>query len=156
MPSTMVWMLMAIEVDDVGPLLERLNQSSKNTLMATLGIVYTDAGAGFLEATMPVNPNVHQPMGILHGGATAALAESVGSAASALLLDLKTHYPVGLELSINHIRSLQSGVVRARADIVHQGRTTHLWNIAIHDEAKRQIAWARLSMMVLARAGKKH
>jgi len=144
----------AIEVDDKQGLLDRLNRSSKNTLMETLGIVYTDAGPGFLEASMPVNASVHQPMGILHGGATAALAESVGSAASALLLDLETHYPVGLELSINHIRSLQSGKVVARAEIVHQGRSTHLWNIVIVDESKRQMAWARLSMMVLSRTSK--
>ncbi len=133
-------------------LLAKLNQSSANTLMETLGIEYTDVGEGFLEATLPVGPAVHQPMGILHGGATAALAESVGSAASALLLDLKTHYPVGLELSINHIRSMREGKVRARADLVHQGRTTHLWNISITDEEGRMVAWSRLSMMVLARS----
>ena len=132
-------------------LLAKLNQSSANTLMQTLGIEYTDVGEGFLEATLPVGPAVHQPMGILHGGATAALAESVGSAASALLLNLETHYPVGLELSINHIRSMREGKVRARADLVHQGRSTHLWNISIRDEEGRMVAWSRLSMMVLAR-----
>jgi len=131
--------------------LAKLNQSSANTLMQTLGIEYTDVGEGFLEATLPVGPAVHQPMGILHGGATAALAESVGSAASALLLNLDTHYPVGLELSINHIRSMREGKVCARADLVHQGRTTHLWNISIRDEEGRMVAWSRLSMMVLAR-----
>lgn len=133
-------------------LLAKLNQSSANTLMETLGIEYTDVGDGFLEATLPVGPLVHQPMGILHGGATAALAESVGSAASALLLNLETHYPVGLELSVNHIRSMRQGKVRARADLVHQGRTTHLWNISIRDEEGRMVAWSRLSMMVLARS----
>lgn len=133
-------------------LLAKLNQSSVNTLMETLGIEYTDVGDGFLEATLPVGPLVHQPMGILHGGATAALAESVGSAASALLLNLETHYPVGLELSVNHIRSMRQGKVRARADLVHQGRTTHLWNISIRDEEGRMVAWSRLSMMVLARS----
>ncbi len=132
-------------------LLAKLNQSSANTLMQTLGIEYTDVGDGFLEATLPVGPSVHQPMGILHGGATAALAESVGSAASALLLNLDTHYPVGLELSINHIRSMRQGKVRARADIVHQGQTTHLWNISIRDEEGKMVAWSRLSMMILAR-----
>lgn len=132
-------------------LLAKLNQSSAKTLMQTLGIEYTDVGDGFLEATLPVGPSVHQPMGILHGGATAALAESVGSAASALLLNLDTHYPVGLELSINHIRSMRQGKVRARADIVHQGQTTHLWNISIRDEEGKMVAWSRLSMMILAR-----
>lgn len=143
---------MAIEGVSKEGLLAKLNQSSANTLMETLGIEYTDVGDGFLEATLPVRPSVHQPMGILHGGATAALAESVGSAASALLLNLETHYPVGLELSINHIRSMRQGKVSARADLIHQGRTTHLWNISIRDEEGRMVAWSRLSMMVLARS----
>ena len=143
---------MPINIDDKEALLQRLNHSSDNTLMNTLGIVYTAVGEDYLAATMPVGPSVHQPMGILHGGASAALAESVGSAGSALLLDLATHYPVGLELSINHIRSLRTGTVHARAEIVHQGRSTHLWNIMIQDDADRQVAWARLSMMILPRS----
>lgn len=155
MPWIMAWMLRQTMANDGVSnegVLAKLNQSSANTLMETLGIEYTDVGDGFLEATLPVGPSVHQPMGILHGGATAALAESVGSAASALLLNLETHYPVGLELSINHIRSMREGKVTARADLVHQGRTTHLWNISIRDEQGRLVAWARLSMMVLARS----
>lgn len=131
--------------------LARLNQSSASTLMETLGIRYTDVGTDYLEASMPVGPRVHQPMGILHGGASAALAESVGSAASALLVDLKTHYPVGLELSINHIRSIQQGEIIARASLVHQGKTTHLWDIHIRDGSGQQVAWAKLSMMILPR-----
>lgn len=131
--------------------LARLNQSSVSTLMETLGIRYTDVGEHYLEASMPVGPKVHQPMGILHGGATAALAESVGSAASALLIDLKTHYPVGLELSINHIRSIQEGEVVARATLVHQGKRTHLWDIHIRDESGQKVAWAKLTMMILPR-----
>lgn len=148
----MLRLKMTTEQANKKALLAKLNQSSVNTLMETLGIEYTDVGDGFLEATLPVGPLVHQPMGILHGGATAALAESVGSAASALLLNLETHYPVGLELSVNHIRSMRQGKVRARADLVHQGRTTHLWNISIRDEEGRMVAWSRLSMMVLARS----
>ena len=131
--------------------LARLNASSASTLMETLGMRYTDVGEGYLEASMPVGPNVHQPMGILHGGATAALAESVGSAASALLVDLKTHYPVGLELSINHIRSVRDGEITARAELIHQGKSTHLWDIHIRNEAGHQVAWAKLSMTILPR-----
>jgi len=108
-------------------------------------------GEDFLVATMPVGPAVHQPAGILHGGATAALAESVGSAASALRLDLSRQMPVGMELSINHLRSMRSGLVSARADLVHGGRSTHLWDIRIQDEQARQVAWARLSTMILDR-----
>jgi len=120
------------------------------TLMETLGIRYVDAGEGFLEAVMPVDSRHHQPMGILHGGATAALAESVASAASGLVLSDTGGKPVGLDLSINHIRSLSSGEVRARAEAVHLGRSTHLWQIRIVDERGRLIAQAKLVVMVLA------
>lgn len=119
------------------------------TLMETLGIRYVDAGEGFLEALMPVDSRHHQPMGILHGGATAALAESVASAASGLVLSGTGRKPVGLDLSINHIRSLSGGEVRARAEAVHLGRSTHLWQIRIVDERGRLIAQAKLVIMVL-------
>ena len=132
-------------------LLERLNASSRNTLMETLNIQYSAVGEGYLVAQMPVDERVHQPMGILHGGASAVLAESVGSAASFLLIDSTTHYPVGLELSINHIRSIKQGLLSARADIVHQGRSTHLWDIRLEDQDKRLIATSRLTMMILAK-----
>ena len=132
-------------------LLENLNRHSAGTLMETLGIEYTDAGEGFLEATMVVTPAVHQPMGILHGGATAALAESVGSAASALRCDRDRETPVGLELAINHLRSLRQGRVTARAEALHLGRRTHLWSIRITDDDGRLIAQAKLTMMVVAR-----
>ena len=136
---------------DRAEVLDRLNAGSSDTLMATLGIRYVDVGEDFLIATMPVGPAVHQPAGILHGGATAALAESVGSAASALRLNLEQQVPVGLELSINHLRSVREGLISARAELVHGGRSTHLWDIRISDEQGRQVAWARLSMMILDR-----
>lgn len=132
-------------------ILERLNAGCADTLMASLDIRYVDVGEDYLVATMPVGPAVHQPAGILHGGATAALAESVGSAASALRLDLDKQAPVGLELSINHLRSVREGVISARAELVHGGRSTHLWDIRIQDELARPVAWARLSMMILNR-----
>jgi 1,4-dihydroxy-2-naphthoyl-CoA hydrolase len=131
--------------------LERLNAGCAGTLMATLGIRYVDVGADFLVATLPVGPAVHQPAGILHGGASAALAESVGSAASALRLDPARQVPVGLELSINHLRSVRSGLITARAELVHAGRSTHLWDIRITDEQARAVSWARLSLMILDR-----
>ena len=130
-------------------ILQRLNASNRNTLMDHIGIAYTDVGDDFLEASMPVEPRVHQPMGILHGGATAALAESVASAASALRIDLKTHYAVGMELSINHLKSVREGRITARAEPIHRGRSTHLWDIRVRDERDRLIAVARLSMMVI-------
>ena len=133
--------------------LARLNASSRDTLMEVLEIVYSDFGDNFLEATMPVSSRVHQPMGLLHGGATAALAESVGSAASAMRIDLKTQAVVGMELSINHLRGVREGMVTARAEAVHLGRSTHLWDIRIQDGEGRLVAVSRLSMMVLERAG---
>lgn len=133
--------------------LGRLNADCAGTLMETLGIRYVDVGPDFLVATLPVGPSVHQPAGILHGGATAALAESVGSAASALRLDLERQVPVGLELSINHLKSVRSGLLSARAELVHAGRSTHLWDIRIRDQHDRAVAWARLSLMILDRQG---
>ena len=141
------------DTPDKQALLKRLNQSSRNTLMETLDIVYVDAGDDFLEAAMPVTPKVHQPMGLLHGGATAALAESVGSAASVLRINLQRQTVVGMELSINHLKSATSGQIRARATLIHGGRRTHLWEIRITDQNNRLVAVSRLTMMVLERPG---
>ena len=130
--------------------LARFNRMVPGTLMETLGISYTDFGEGFLEATMPVDARHLQPMRILHGGATAALAESVASAASAAELDGTGRYPVGLDLGVNHLRSVSEGVLTARAEAVHLGRSTHLWQIRITDDQGRLIALAKLTLMVLA------
>lgn len=129
--------------------MDRFNRMIPGTLMETLGISYTDAGEGFLEATMPVDARHLQPMRILHGGATAALAESVASAASAAELQDTGRYPVGLDLGINHLRGVSGGVLTARAEAVHLGRSTHLWQIRITDDRGRLIALAKLTLMVL-------
>lgn len=129
--------------------LARINAWSANTLMATLEIEFTDVGEDFLEARMPVGPAVHQPMGILHGGATAALAESVGSAASCLRLDLSKEVPVGVNLDITHLRKVKVGEVVARAQLVHGGRSLHVWDITIHDQDQRKIASSKLLMQVI-------
>ena len=134
---------------DQSSILSKLNDWSENTLMQTLGIRYTAVGEDFLEATMPVEPKHHQPMGILHGGATAALAESVGSAASGIHLKGTGQYAVGLELAINHLRSVRSGIITARAEAIHRGRSTHLWQIFIRDEQQRNVAMAKLTMIVM-------
>lgn len=131
-------------------LLERI---SADTLMETLAIRYTDVGEDFLEATMPVGPNVHQPMGILHGGATAALAESVASAASGIVVHDDGGKPVGLELAINHLKAVREGVVTARATPIHLGRSTHLWQIDVRDERGERVALAKLTMIVLRDPG---
>jgi uncharacterized protein (TIGR00369 family) len=129
--------------------LDYLNDLVGDTLMRTLGIRYTDVDEHMLEARMPVDARHHQPMGILHGGATAALAETVGSTASMLHLHGSGRQAVGLELSINHLRSVREGIVTARARADHLGRSTHLWDIRITDGDRRRIAVARLTMMVL-------
>ncbi len=130
-------------------LLEKCNKSSKNTLMETLGIQYTDVDDEFLVATLMVGPAVYQPMGILHGGATAALAETVGSLASILNLDSSDKIVKGVELSINHLKSVKEGLIRAEARIQHKGRTLHLWEIRVFDESNQLIAISKLSNIVL-------
>ncbi|MFL9843642.1 PaaI family thioesterase [Flavobacterium rhizosphaerae] len=129
--------------------LKMCNAFCRNTLMDTLEIVFTDAGEGFLEAQMPVNQRVHQPMGLLHGGATVALAESVGSAASLLFVNPQLYEVRGIEISANHLRSKREGIVTGTARIIHQGRSLHLWEIRITDEQGRLISLCKLTNMVL-------
>lgn len=132
-------------------ILQLCNDWSKNTLMETLEIEYIDAGENFLTAKMPVNPRVHQPMGLLHGGASVALAESVGSAASIMLVNPEKQEVRGIEISANHLRSKREGTVFCTATIVHQGRSVHLWEIKITDEVGKLISVCKLSNMVLPR-----
>lgn len=127
------------------------NDMCKNTLMETLRIKFTDAGEDFLTATMPVNPGVHQPMGLLHGGASVALAESVGSAASMLYVNPEKQEIRGIEISANHLRSKREGVITGTARIIHKGRSIHLWEIRIEDEEGRLVCLCKLSNMVLPR-----
>ena len=122
---------------------------SKNTLMETLQIKYTDVGEDFLVAQMPVNSRVHQPMGLLHGGATVALAESVGSYASAMSVDLEKFSVKGIEISANHLKSVKEGIVTAKARIIHKGRTTHLWEIKVTDERDNLVSICKLTNIVL-------
>ncbi|MEZ4853360.1 PaaI family thioesterase [Flavobacterium sp.] len=126
-------------------------QLSKNTLMETLEIEYIDAGEDFLTAKMPVNSKVHQPMGLLHGGATVALAESVGSAASIMFVNPEKQEVRGIEISANHLKSKREGVVFATARIIHKGRSLHLWEIKIVDEENNLISLCKLTNMVLPR-----
>lgn len=132
-------------------ILKAFNESSKNTLMETLDIEYVALGDDFLTAKMPVNSNVHQPYGQLHGGATAALAESVGSAASNFFIDNKSQFVNGIQLSINHIKSKKEGVVFATAKNIHKGRTTHLWEVTIVDENDDLISVAKMTNIVLTK-----
>ena len=124
---------------------------SKNTLMETLEIEYIDAGDDFLTAKMPVNPRVHQPMGLLHGGASVALAESVGSAASLMFINPEKQEVRGIEISANHVRAKREGTVFCTAKIIHKGASIHLWEIKIVDEQDRLISMCKLTNMVLSR-----
>jgi 1,4-dihydroxy-2-naphthoyl-CoA hydrolase len=134
---------------DKDTILARCNFFSKNTLMETLNIEYIDAGEDFLVAKMPVNSRNHQPMGLLHGGASVALAESVGSAASMLFVNPEESEIRGIEISANHLRSIKEGIVFGTARIIHKGKTLHLWEIKITDEEGRLISLCKLTNMVL-------
>jgi len=141
-------------VVDKDKMLEYCNQFSKNTLMETLNIEFIDAGEGFLVAKMPVNSSVHQPMGLLHGGASVALAESVGSAASHFFINAKKQEVRGIEISANHLKSIREGIVFGTARIIHKGRSLHLWEIKITDEAGNLISLCKLTNMVLTKEEK--
>ena len=134
---------------DKAAILQTFNGYSKGTLMETLDIEYIAIGSDFLTAKMPVNSRVHQPYGQLHGGATAALAESVGSAASNFFIDNKTQFINGIQLSINHIKSKREGMVFATARNIHKGKTTHLWEVRIVDEDDHLISIAKMTNIVL-------
>ena len=127
------------------------NEICKGTLMETLDITYIDVGENFLLAKMPVTPKVHQPDGVLHGGASVALAESVGSAASYIFLDGQKFFVRGIEIAANHVRSIKDGFVYAKASILHKGRTTQLWEIRITDEEDRLISNCKLTTIALPR-----
>lgn len=127
------------------------NEWSKNTLMQTLEIEFIDAGEDFLIATMPVNSRVHQPMGLLHGGASVALAESVGSAASIMFVNPEKSEVRGIEISANHLRAKKEGIVTGTARIIHKGRSIHLWEIKIVDEQGKLISLCKLTNMILPR-----
>ncbi len=130
-------------------ILKECEKMCHNTLMETLEISFHEVGIDYIIAKMPVTPRVHQPDGVLHGGAMVALAESVGSAASYIFLNSKDFYIRGLEISANHVRSVREGYVYAKADIVHKGRTTQLWNIKIRDEEDNLISVVKLTTISL-------
>ncbi|WP_027066519.1 PaaI family thioesterase [Maribacter sp. Hel_I_7] len=133
-------------------ILKICNETSKNTLMETLEIDYIDVGEDFLLAKMPVTAKVHQPDGVLHGGAMVALAESVGSAASYIFLDASKFFVRGIEISANHVKSVKDGFVYAKAVILHKGRTTQLWEIKITNEADELISLCKLTTIALPRS----
>jgi uncharacterized protein (TIGR00369 family) len=125
------------------------NKMCDNTLMETLNIEFVDAGEDTLVARMPVTPRVHQPDGVLHGGASVALAESVGSAGAFMFLNADDVVIRGIEIAANHIKSIREGYVYAKAELLHKGRTTQLWHIRITNEADELISLVKLTTLTL-------
>jgi 1,4-dihydroxy-2-naphthoyl-CoA hydrolase len=132
-----------------GVTLESLNKLSDNTMVSHLGIEFTRIGDDFLEAKMPVDSRTHQPLGLLHGGASVTLAETLGSLAATLCVDHETKYCVGLDINANHIKSVKSGYVFGIAKPIHIGKRTHVWEIRIVNEIKELICVSRITMAVI-------
>ena len=130
-------------------ILAQANQICKNTLMETLRIEFIDFGDNSIVARMPVNPRVYQPDGVLHGGATVALAESVGSFAAHIFTNLQEYFVRGIEINANHIKSVSEGYVYAKASFVHKGKTTQLLEIKITDDNDNLVSLCKLTTISL-------
>ncbi len=128
---------------------EQLQQLSRNTLVDTIGIRVTEIGPDFVCATMPVNPSTHQPTGVLHGGASVALAETVGSLAANMCVDSSRYVCLGQDINANHLRPVSSGLVTATARPYHIGKRSHVWSIEIRDEQQKLVCISRLTMAVV-------
>lgn len=133
--------------------LVRINGWSRGTMMETLDIRFTEAGEDWLRATMPVDHRTQQPFGLLHGGASVVLAETLGSTAALLTLDVEKEIAVGLDINANHIRGVRGGVVTGTAKAIHLGRTTQVWEIRIEEEAGKLVCLSRLTMAVIPSPG---
>lgn len=131
-------------------MIDKLNDICKGTFISFLGIEFLEHGENFIEARMPID-NKLQPMGLLHGGASLALAETIASGGSYLLVDREKYDVVGLQVSGSHITPVSEGLLYARAEIIHRGKKTHVWDVKIKSETDKLISVARVTMMVLKR-----
>jgi 1,4-dihydroxy-2-naphthoyl-CoA hydrolase len=129
--------------------LERINAWSRNTMMETLGIHFTEVGDDWIRGTMPVDHRTHQPFGLLHGGASVVLAETLGSSGALLTLDADKEVAVGLDINANHLRGVREGTVTGTARALHLGRSTQVWEIRIENEAGALVCISRLTMAVV-------
>ncbi len=136
------------------PSIEELNAMHENTMQRFCGIVFTEIGADYIKASMPVNERTKQPHGLLHGGANVVLAESIGSIASVLCIDLNEYLCVGLEINANHIRAVRSGMVHAITTPIHIGRSTQIWEIKIYDDDGKLTCISRITNAILKREKK--
>ena len=131
--------------------LEELNAGRSGTMIEHLGIEFSEIGDDFLRATMPVDGRTRQPYGLLHGGASVALAETLGSMGAAMCIDIKEFLCVGQEINANHVRAARSGRVTGTARPVHLGGRTHVWTIDIVNEAAKLVCTSRLTMAIIRR-----
>lgn len=129
-------------------MIDKLNEICRGTFISFLGIEFLDCGEDFIEARMPID-NKLQPMGLLHGGASLALAETIASGGSYLLIDVEKYDVVGLQVSGNHLSSVSEGTLFARADIIHRGKKTHVWDVKIKSDAGKLISVTRVTMMII-------
>src|SRR5690606_37509755 len=130
---------------------ESLNSMGKGSMIEHLGIVFTEIGSDYLSATMPVDHRTKQPHGLLHGGASVVLAETLGSVAANSVIDTSKYYCVGLDINATHIRSAKSGYVIGTTKALHIGKTTQVWEIIIQDQDSQLVCISRLTMAVLVR-----
>jgi 1,4-dihydroxy-2-naphthoyl-CoA hydrolase len=131
--------------------IEDLNSNREGTLIGTLGILFTEIGEDFVRGTMPVDTRTVQPYGLLHGGASVALAETLGSMGAAMSVDAGEYQCVGQEINANHVRAARSGLVTGTARAVHLGGRTHVWSIDIVNEAQKLVCISRLTVAVIKR-----
>ena len=128
----------------------QLQPLGDNTMGQHLGIEFTEVGEDFLKGRMPVDHRTRQPYGLLHGGASVALAETLGSVASAFVVDRRQYNAVGLEINANHLRGVREGFVAGIARPLHLGKTTHVWDIRIYDEKEKLVCVSRLTVAIIA------
>lgn len=126
-----------------------LTRMAQNTIVAHLGIEFTGLGKDYIEATMPADHRTFQPLGLIHGGANAVLAETLGSMASYLTLDRGKFFSVGLEIKCNHIRAVRKGHVHGKATPIHIGKQTHVWKIEIKNDEDKLTCFSTITMAVL-------
>jgi 1,4-dihydroxy-2-naphthoyl-CoA hydrolase len=138
----MIWFKKDLQLHEITPL-------GKGTMGEHVGIEFTALGPDFLKGHMPVDARTRQPYGLLHGGASCVLAETLGSVASAMVIDPSTFICVGLEINANHIRGVREGLVTGTATPLHLGSSTHVWDIKIHDEREKLVCVSRLTVAIL-------
>jgi 1,4-dihydroxy-2-naphthoyl-CoA hydrolase len=140
----MIWFDKELSVEKLRPL-------GPNTMAAHIGIEWTEVGEDFIRAKMPVDNRTNQPYGLLHGGASCVLAETLGSVASAMVIDHSKFYCVGIEINANHIRGVREGYVTGIVTPLHLGSTTHVWDIKIYNEKEKLVCVSRLTVAILMR-----